>query len=67
MEILTQEEVQNLAPDSLSHDPQATLTHSRNCMNETGNWSPNQQMGIRWALGAWLRCIRDHATMQSGL
>jgi len=63
MEILTQEEVQNLAPDRLSHDPRATLTHSCNCMKETDNWSPNQQMGRRWALG----CVALEITQRCNL
>lgn len=63
MGILTQEEVHNLAPDNLSHDPQATLTHSCNYMKETGNWSPNQQMGRRWAIG----CVALEITQRCNL
>ena len=63
MECLTQEQVQNLAPDKLSNDPQATLVHSCNCMKETGNWSPNQQMGRRWSLG----CVALEITQRCNL
>ena len=63
MECLTQEQVQNLAPDRLSNDPQATLAHSCNCMKETGNWSPNQQMGRRWSLG----CVALEITQRCNL
>jgi len=63
MGILTKEEVQNLAPDSPSNDPEASLRHSCNCMKETGNWSPNQQMGRRWTLG----CVALEITQRCNL
>jgi len=63
MGILTKEEVQNLAPDSISYNPEASLRHSCNCMKETGNWSPNQQMGRRWALG----CVALEITQRCNL
>ena len=63
MGILTREDIQNLAPDSLTHDPEASLRHSCNCMKETGNWSPNQQMGRRWILG----CVALEITQRCNL
>lgn len=63
MGILSKEEIQNLAPDSLSHDPEASLRHSCHCMKETGNWSPNQQMGRRWTLG----CVALEITQRCNL
>ena len=64
MAFLTQEQVQELAPDTLSNDPAATLARSCHCMQETGSWSPNQQMADA---GQRLCCPGDYATMQSGL
>ena len=63
MGILTKEEIQNLAPESLSNDPEASLLHSCNCMKETNNWSPNQQMGRRWTLG----CVALEITQRCNL
>jgi len=63
MGILSKEEIQNLAPDSLSHDPEASLRHSCHCMKETDNWSPNQQMGRRWTLG----CVALEITQRCNL
>ena len=63
MGILNKEEIQNLAPDSLSNDPEASLRHSCNCMKETDNWSPNQQMGRRWTLG----CVALEITQRCNL
>jgi len=63
MGILTREEIQNLAPDSLSTDPEASLRHACNCMKETDNWSPNQQMGRRWTLG----CVALEITQRCNL
>ncbi|MFB3116046.1 MAG: radical SAM protein [Gammaproteobacteria bacterium] len=63
MGILSKEEIQNLAPDSLSHDPEASLRHSCHYMKETNNWSPNQQMGRRWTLG----CVALEITQRCNL
>lgn len=63
MGILSKEEIKNLAPDSLSHDPEASLRHSCHCMKETDNWSPNQQMGRRWTLG----CVALEITQRCNL
>ncbi len=63
MGILTREEIQDLAPDILSNDPEARLRHSCNCMKETNNWSPNQQMGRRWTLG----CVALEITQRCNL
>jgi len=63
MGILSKEEIQSLAPDSLSNDPEASLRHSCNCMKETDNWSPNQQMGRRWTLG----CVALEITQRCNL
>ncbi len=63
MGILTREEIQDLAPDILSNDPEASLRHSCNCMKETNNWSPNQQMGRRWTLG----CVALEITQRCNL
>ena len=63
MGILNKEEIQNFAPDKLSHDPEASLRHSCNCMKDTDNWSPNQQMGRRWILG----CVALEITQRCNL
>ena len=63
MGILSKEEIQNLAPDSLSNNPEASLFHSCNCMKATDNWSPNQQMGRRWTLG----CVALEITQRCNL
>jgi len=63
MGTLTKEEIQSLAPDSLSKDPEASLRHACNCMKETDNWSPNQQMGRRWTLG----CVALEITQRCNL
>jgi len=60
---LTGEEIQILAPDALSNDPDASLRHSCNCMKETDNWSPNQQMGRRWTIG----CVALEITQRCNL
>ena len=63
MAFLTQEQVQELAPDTLSNDPAATLARSCHCMQETGSWSPNQQMGRRWPTG----CVALEITQRCNL
>ena len=63
MGILSREEIQNLAPDSLTNNPEASLRHSCNGMKETDNWSPNQQMGRRWTLG----CVALEITQRCNL
>ena len=63
MGILSKEEIQNLAPDTPSNDPEVSLRHSCKCMKETDNWSPNQQMGRRWALG----CVALEITQRCNL
>ena len=55
--------LQNLAPDSLSNDPETSLRHSCDCIKETDNWSPNQQMGRRWTLG----CVALEITQRCNL
>ncbi len=63
MGILNKDEIQSVAPDSLTNDPEATLRHSCNCMKETDNWLPNQQMGRRWAIG----CVALEITQRCNL
>jgi tetraether lipid synthase len=67
MRILTREEIQELGPESLFNDPEASLHHSCNCMKETDNWSPNQQMGRRWTLGCVALEITQRCNMDCSL